>query len=351
MMAKKNKKGKKHAWKILFFFLIICGVLGYLLWKGVFEKENVESLLPNTSEKKLQILDLSSHSRPIAVMINNHDSARPYHTGLQDAYLVYEIIVEGGYTRYMAVFKDQNTSKIGSIRSSRHYFLDYALENDAVYVHWGWSNQAQSDISSLGVNNINGLSYENIYFYRDNELPVSYEHRGFTNMELIQKGISQLGYRNTSTKNTLLQYSIDEVDLSTLAGAIKANAVDITYSSLVTTSYQYDAANKVYLRYVNDEAHSDYVTKKQYTAKNIIVYQVSNHTLSGDVKGRQDIDNIGTTTGYYISNGYAVPITITKKSRSGQTVYSLKDGTEIQVNDGNTFIQIQPTGKKLDIRE
>lgn len=350
-MAIRKSKGKKKGFRILVVLLVMCGVIGYLVWKSVFASEDVSSLLSTPEEKKLKILDLSSQSRPIAVMINNHDSARLYHTGLQDAYLVYEIIVEGGYTRYMAVFKDQNTSKIGSVRSSRHYFLDYALENDAVYVHWGWSSQAQSDISSLGVNNINGLSYENIYFYRDNDLPVNYEHRGFTNMELIQKGIHDLGYRNTSTKDILLQYSIDEIDLSTLDGAMKAENVAIEYSSLVTTRYQYDATNKVYLRYVNDVAHSDYVTKKQYTAKNIIVYQVSNHTLSGDVKGRQDIDNIGTMSGYYISDGYAVPITVTKKSRSGQTVYSLKDGTEIQVNDGNTFIQIQPTGKKLDISE
>lgn len=64
-------------------------------------------------------------------MINNISVARPLQSGLQDAYLMYEIIVEGGITRYMALFMDQNTTRIGSIRSARHYFLDYALENDA----------------------------------------------------------------------------------------------------------------------------------------------------------------------------------------------------------------------------
>ena len=51
----------------------------------------------------------------------------------------------------MALFKGQNLEKIGPVRSSRHYFLDYALENDAIYVHYGWSPQAQYDISNLGV--------------------------------------------------------------------------------------------------------------------------------------------------------------------------------------------------------
>ena len=85
------------------------------------------------------------------------------------------------------------------------------------------------------------------------------------------------------------------------------------------------------------------------TVKNIITYQIDNNTISGDNKGRQDIKNIGSGEGYLISEGYAVPITWEKKSRSAQTIYKFKDGNEIKVNDGNTFIQIQPTGKKLVI--
>ena len=110
-----------------------------------------------TVEKELQILDLESNTRPIAIMINNHKTAQPLQTGLNDAYLVYEIVVEGGITRLLAVFKDAETSRIGTIRSSRHYFLDYAEENDAIYVHFGWSPQAKSDILNLGINNINGM--------------------------------------------------------------------------------------------------------------------------------------------------------------------------------------------------
>lgn len=54
-------------------------------------------------------------------MIDNHSGAWPQ-ANLNKAYLVYEIIVEGGETRLMAVFKGQDLEKIGPIRSSRHYF-------------------------------------------------------------------------------------------------------------------------------------------------------------------------------------------------------------------------------------
>lgn len=351
-MSKKRKKRrlKKKPLLVLIIFVIGClGIIAFANKEKLTETvDKVKESLPVAGVKKVQIVDTESDSRPVAIMINNHGSARPYHTGLQEAYLTYEIIVEGGYTRYMALFKDSKVDKVGSVRSSRHYFLDYALENDAIYVHWGWSPEAEDDIESLGVDNINGLTYEQSYFYRE-DLNVSYEHRGFTTMEKIEKAIDDFDYRKTSSKSLLLDYSVNEIDLSMMDGAVAANKIIIPYSGIVVTSYVYDSDSKTYLRYVNDEKHVDYVTKQQYTVKNIITYQVSNSTLTGDVKGRQEIDNIGSGTGYYISNGYAVPIRWSKKSRTAQTVYTYMDGTNIEVNDGNTYIQIQPKFKEITI--
>lgn len=331
------------------FTIVLC--LFTLVGCGCNKKEIKEEPTEQPIESKLKIIDTTSKSRPYAVMINNHASARKNHAGLQDAYLVYEMIVEGGMTRYMAVFKDQETAKIGSVRSSRHYFLDYALENDAIYVHWGWSPQAQNDIGSLKINNINGLTYEGTYFYRDKTLNVAYEHTGFTTMEMLKKATTNLKYRSETDKDLLLNYSVDEIDMSSKDGTTIANNVKIVYSSSMNTSYVYDSENKVYNRYVNGVVHKDGVTGKQYTAKNIITYQIYNSTITNDNKGRQNFDNIGTGTGYYISDGYAVPIIWEKTSRDSQTVYKYKNGTEIDVNDGNTYIQIQPKNQKLTISE
>ena len=85
------------------------------------------------------------------------------------------------------------------------------------------------------------------------------------------------------------------------------------------------------------------------TVKNIITYQIKNTTIEGGGKGRQTIDNIGSGTGYYITDGYAVPITWTKPSRKSQTIYKYTNGEEIKFNDGNTFIQIQHTNQELTI--
>ena len=335
---------------VFLVFILLIGVGIYFLFFNKKEEKQLEE--PDKQEpvieKKLQILDLESDTRPIAVMINNHKTAQPYQTGLNDAYLVYEIVVEGGITRMMAVFKDQDIATIGTVRSSRHYFLDYAQENDAIYTHFGWSEKAQQDINDLNIDNVNGLVDSG--FWRDQELRnngVPLEHTAYTNIENILKVADKRGYETTSTKDTLLNYSVDEIDLSTMEGAIKADNVFIEYSSYQKNTFKYDSVNKVYNKYSNDTLRKDYVTGEAFKAKNIITYQVNNYSM--DSYGRQEIDNIGSGKGYFISNGYAVPITWEKESPSSQTIYKFLDGKEITVNDGITYIQIQPKDKTLEI--
>lgn len=346
----KSKKAKN------ILFLIIVLVVLTLLGGGLYYILSPEDAKPSiikkstttTTTKVVKIVNEKTESRPFAVMINNAPAARPVQSGLQDAYIVYEIIVEGGITRYMALFLDQNTARIGSIRSSRHYFLDYALENDAIYVHCGYSPQARADFSKLGVDRIEAGTSSNSW--RDKELRsqgYAYEHTLFTSIEKLNNNV---GKKRTKRNNDLLlNYTVDEVDLSKMENAKLANEVLIKYSNVNKTGYTYDAENKVYKRTVNGKEHVDYVAKNQYTVKNIITYQVKNTTIEGGGKGRQTIDNIGSGTGYYITDGYAVPITWTKSSRKSQTVYKYTNGEEIKFNDGNTFIQIQPTNQELTI--
>jgi len=325
--------------------LIAVAVGGFVLFGK--DEEVVKKIKEKVKPKaELKIVDLDSDSRPYAVMINNIGVARPLQSGLQDAYIIYEMIVEGGLTRYMALFLDQDTERIGSIRSSRHYYLDYALENDAIYVHHGQSPQAAADFSKLGIDRI--VVDNSKTGWRDKSLKVSSEHTLFTSIEKLNNGIGKK--RTEREKDLLLEYSVDAVDLSKNENSKVANNVEIKYSTSVTSSYEYDVENQVYKRFVNGKEHKDYVTGNQYTFKNIITYKVKNYTLDdSENKGRQGLDNIGSGEGYFITNGYAVPITWEKKSREAQTVYKYKNGEEIIVNDGNTFIQIQPTGQDLTI--
>ena len=340
---KMSKKKKKTIFSMVIILILVIIGGGYFILNN---RDLAKKIKEKVEVKKLKIVDQDSKTRPYAVMINNHAKARINHAGLNDAYIVYEAVAEGGITRLMAIFKDKDTDRIGSVRSSRPYFLDYALEIDAIYVHFGGSSQALSDIKTLDIDNVDGMSDASA-FWRDRTLGVALEHTAFTNMEKLKSVVSDKGYRTKTNKKLLLNYKVDEFNLDSKEDSIVANNISIPYSHYVVTSYTYDAEKKVYNRFVNGVAHTDGITKSQYTAKNIIVMKVKNYSL--DSYGRQKLDNIGSGDGYYITNGYAVPIVWEKESRSSQTIYRYSDGTEIDVNDGNTYIQIQPITQELTI--
>ena len=345
----KKKKKRKKIITFITLFIIIIIILVYLA-----STNKIEIKIPftdinttKTEKKKLTIYDEDSNKRPIAVMIDNNVGYSSQ-VGLQDAFVTYEAIVEGGLTRMMAIFKDTNTSLIGPVRSSRHYFLDYALEYDSLYAHYGWSTFAENDIKSLRVNNINGLYVDSAY-WRDRKIAAP--HNVFTNIETLYKSAKNLGYQTITDEWEALPITSDNVDLTKIknktctdtdcdTGLVQANKVTIPYSNSQTRSYAYDSERKVYLRYMNHNAHIDRDSKEQYHYKNIIIIKVKNKTL--DSYGRQDLDTTGTKEAYYITNGYAIPITAKKDSRSGKTIYSYMDCSKVKLNDGNTFIQIEP---------
>ena len=335
---------------LIILILIAVGLLALKMFNNNEVQEAntnaVNETVEEEPEEEKKPKTLSGIERPIAVMIDNNINAMPQ-AGLLEADIIYEIIVEGGESRLMLILQDKDLEKIGPVRSARHYFLDYALENDAIYVHYGWSPQAQADITSLGVDNINGIYESSSDFWRvsDKYAP----HNAVTSTEAILEIANRKGYRIRKDKENVLNYVVDEVELED--GEV-ANTVTIPYSTGNIVEYEYDEDLKEYVRYSRGEKQVDWDTEKTVTTKNIIIEKAENWTLNdGSGKGRQTLDNVEELEGYYITNGKAIEITCDKTSRKGQTVYKDLEGNEIDVNDGKTFIQICPIEAEIEIGE
>ena len=86
---------------------------------------------------------------PIAVMVDDLGPARPQ-SGFSGASVVWQAPAEGGIPRYMMVFGEGLPSSVGPVRSARHYFIAWAAEWRAVYVHSGGSPIALATLRSHG---------------------------------------------------------------------------------------------------------------------------------------------------------------------------------------------------------
>lgn len=304
-------------------------------------------------EEKSDIKIFNGTDRPMAFMIDNNKNAQPQ-ASINSTYMVYEIIVEGGETRLMALFKGKDADQVGPIRSSRHYFLDYAMENDAIYAHLGMSPQAREAIKQFGINNINGQAYDTGKTRTDSSLywRVTHKkapHNAYTNTKAIFQIAKSKGYKTTSDKKSVLNYVAEEVNLDG-TNAVVANEITIPYTSSHKVKYVYNDQTKRYIRYSKGKKMSDEISKDDITTKNIIITFAENYTLNdGEDKGRQDVVTVGNLDGYYITNGKAIKIKCKKEARETQTKYIDLEGNEISVNDGNTWVNVCPIDSNVVI--
>lgn len=317
------------------------------------QEDKTETIIPG----KVDIIDINSNTRPYALVVNNTAVAVKVQEGLNKAYLVYEIPTEGNTSRLLALYRDiKEDLVIGTIRSARHNFVDFALESDAIFCCFGWSHYAEDDMKAGSIDYLQGLY--GAPYYRNNPENLATEHTAYTSMSKLKSAVKSKGIRATSNDSILLNYDVEDIDLSLAQDTKAAKTVTIPYgSSPQIASFKYDEATKMYIRYEDNNKCIDYKTKEEITTKNIIVQKVEYKMC--DDNYYWDLDTIGSGEGYYITNGYAVPITWKKTGRSNKTSYTYKKGTiidgkdvggqEISVSDGRTWIEVQTTTQKITI--
>ena len=154
---------------LAFIILQIAGRI--LLHEGlvtIFVRERMSSPTPTAPiPPNPKVLTAPDTTRPIAVMIDNHPDALPQ-SGIDRAAMVFEAPVEGSLTRIMAVFRKGDVAQIGPVRSARPYFEDWAAGSDAVYAHFGGSDQALADLhmGADGLDDLDGMTSGDT-FWRD----------------------------------------------------------------------------------------------------------------------------------------------------------------------------------------
>ncbi len=280
-----------------------------------------------------------ANTRPYAFMINNIVYAQPQ-CSVSDADIIYEILAEGDITRMMAIYSDiSGIDVMGSIRSSRPYYIEIANSLDAIYVHAGGSEDAYAAISSKHINNIDGVrgAYSGTAFYRDpSRAAHGTEHSLFTSGERILKATSDSGYR-TEHEGDTFDYGLNFSDKVEMKNGAPANSLTVSFSGIKTTSFSYNAFG-TYSAKQFDSNYIDGNTGEDVQFKNILVLYAEHQML--DSYGRRGITLNATGTGHFICDGEMVDI-IWSHAGDGETFhYSLADGTPLTLGVGKTYIAI-----------
>lgn len=283
--------------------------------------------------------------RPYAFQFSNFKTVSNQ-WGISQADVVYECIVEGGITRILGIGENYTGDRIGSTRSSRHYFVSIADEYDAIYIHYGKTKYATAKIKELGINNLDGeTGIGTTVFYRDKTMKAP--HNAFASLDGILKGIEKKGYKTKYAEDFQPHYTFYETDTD-ITSSNEVKKLTLGFSSYTKPYFEYNATDKLYYRYQFGGPHKDSLTGKQLTFKNILVQFVKEWNI--DKNGYQTMDlEDASGTGYYITNGKAVNITWKKNEAKSFMRYYNEAGEELTINPGKTFITLFPRDRTKDV--
>lgn len=273
--------------------------------------------------------------RPLAVMIGNTSDALPQY-GISSADVIYEVPVEGSYTRLMAIFQDYaGLEKIGSVRSCRHYFIYFAREFDAIYTHYGQAAYAEPVLEREDVHNLSGMdsAIESIMFYRDTNRKSP--HNAFISEEGIKAGLEKKGYRTELSDTYSGHYKFAEDDAPVTPSGEDALVVSPGYF-VNKPWFVYNSEDGLYYRYEFKDKHVDGANDSQLTAKNILIQYCDWSKL--DENGYMDINTTSGGNGIYITNGKMQRVTWSKDNEDSPARYYDEAGNEITLNQGKTWV-------------
>lgn len=269
--------------------------------------------------------------RPLAVMISNDREAWP-HYGMGRAGVIYEVPVEGNMTRYLAVMEDYDgLERIGSVRSCRNCFIDFADEFDAIYAHYGQSTFAKPQLKEIDhINGIEGRGAQAFFRSSDRKAP----HNAYTSFDRIQSAIEDLGYSQEYGADYEGHYQFSRPGQPTvLSGDKAAEAARIVPGyTMYHPEFRYSAEDGLYYRYQADAPEES--DEGPLAVKNVIIQ----YCQSGYYADTEYLNiNVDTSEwGYFATGGKAVPVTW--KKENGITRYYGPDGEEICLNPGKTWV-------------
>lgn len=351
--AKEYVWGKRKRSKWLFIGIgaavVVAGVLGYVIFGLNIDNGNSNADSSNTGGSSTgafirRVLDGvyvqsgQENIYPVAVMIENLTSSRPP-SGLSQANVVYEALAEGGITRFMAVYAQPliAIAEIGPVRSARPYYVDWAEEYQALYVHVGGSPQALAQIKSDGVHDFSQF-YHAPYFWRDSNRAAP--HNLYTSGEkmglaLVDQKLPTVGqYDGWKFKN--------DDSASSLPTGEKSITIDFSSFSY-KVEYKYDRDKNDYVRYLAGQQHQD-KDGTAIRAKDVIVQKAKTQLVDSE---RLGMETVGSGEAIVFRDGQAITGTWERKTKADRTRFYDQSGQEIELNAGHIWVEVVPTDRNI----
>lgn len=282
------------------------------------------------------LVPAGSLQRPaLSVKVDNHEDARPQFA-LNETDIVFEELVEGGLTRYVAVWHSQLPDEVGPVRSIRPMDPDIIAPLGGIVSYSGGQARFTQMMRDTGLVNISADATDDFFFRTD--------ARDAPHNELLK------AREAVATQAALAppppQFAFGSRSQVGAAPADVANRLDLSFSSASDRAWDWDAATGFWLR--SQGGVADTVDGGERTrATNVLVAVVNiDWTYSPVPKTIM----IGSGEALLAVDGKVIRGSWSKASQTAPMVFSRPDGTPIRLLPGNTWVELVPATGEVTVR-
>jgi hypothetical protein len=279
--------------------------------------------------------------RAVAVKIDNHPSARPQ-SGIQEADLIYELLVEGGLTRFIAVFHHSDSAYLGPIRSLRPTDPTLVTHLNAPLQISGGQEWIQRLSRSRGLLMI-GDDQFSTFRVRTRSSP----HNLYGTTERMRETADRRGWDDEPPEPI---FNFGEP----MAGLRSASVITLDWSSRPEVIWRFDPLSGTYLRSNQDDPH-DWMSidgdRSQIATDTLLVLTARKYTASpssGTGTPVPALDTVGEGQALLFYEGSVIEGTWERDSPDDPFNLALPSGIGIVVPRGKMWISVFPTTGSVD---
>ncbi len=344
---------RARAGQPLTWVVMAVGLAGILLaacsspdHKDAAPKPTPKSTTTSTTSAPPQLCPLTGEPAPggtvpqrpaMAVKIDNYPAGRPQ-AGMDKADIVFEEPVEGGITRYAAVFQCQDAALVGPVRSARNIDIGILGQlGNPLEAHVGGINPVIANIDASPIVNVDIGDNGALMIHPPGSVPPDSD---FTSTALVYGTHPTM----TTPPQPLFAYSV-----ALPAGGSPVSTVNIDYSGTSNVTWKYNAANKTFLRYYNATTPDMLKNGVQNAAANVVVQYVQIsygpwvENSEGGLEVQADLYPDASGTAEIYRNGEAFAATWHRSTLASPTQFVNAAGQVIPLQPGQTWVELVPS--------
>ena len=217
-------------------------------------------------------------SPSIAIKIDNTGPGRPQ-VGIAAADVVFEELVEGGVTRYLAIFHTAVPDEVGPVRSGRPQDADLVPSFGGVFVFSGvGNNNVREIIRSAGLQMVehdtSGGTPDGAYFFRSDRKPAP------LNLHIEAASLLE-SYSDLAAPVQQFLFKTAPEEASAVVDGVPAEEIRVVFSSGIQSNWEWDAATGTYLKFLLNGSPDVDANGTQISATNLLIFTPNYFDVEG----------------------------------------------------------------------